>query len=281
MGVAPVRGASVCAVVHLHLDVVERLGRLGEAGQRRPAEVKVEDGGPVGAAAGRVRSVRAERRRHVLRVDVVVRRLQGRGQGVGVGVVEAVVIVAVERGRLQAAAAAALLLLRTRLPGLPNWRQGRQVLVVQQGRAPLGRVVDILQVGGEGWWAVAARSCGGIGGAVGEGRGLSGGLSGAVGLPGLLGLLRLLLSLLLLHQLPLNGGGAQHETNSLRLQQHLRLRLGGRGQGLAANPRRRRRRGRALRLRRGGALQRGGGGQRTGLLLQEPLGVDVGVNLHR
>lgn len=124
---------------------------------------------------------------------------------------------------------------------------------------------------------MAARSCGGIGRAVGDRRGLG----GAVSLWGLLGLLGLLLSLLLLHQLPLNGGGAQNETDSLRLQQHLGLRLGGRGQGIAANPRRRRRCGRALRLRGGGALQGGGDSQRAGLLLQEPLGVDVGVNLRR
>lgn len=39
---------------------------------RRPAEVEVEDRGSVGVAAGRVGPVGAERRRHILCVDVVV-----------------------------------------------------------------------------------------------------------------------------------------------------------------------------------------------------------------
>lgn len=132
---------------------------------------------------------------------------------------------------------------------------------------------------------MAARGRGGIGGgAVGEQGdrlGLGGGLRGAVSLSGLLGLLRLLLPLLLLHQLPLNGGGAQHEANALRLQQHLGLRLGGGRQWLGADPRRRRGCWRTLRLGRGGALQRGGDRQWTGLLLQEACGVHIGVNLRR
>lgn len=111
VGIAPVGGTPVGAAgVHLHLDVVEGFGRLGDAPQWRPAEVKVEDGGAVGAATSRVRAVRTERRRHVLRVHVVVGGLQGGRQGVGVGVVEAVVAVAVERGRLQAAAPSPALL---------------------------------------------------------------------------------------------------------------------------------------------------------------------------
>lgn len=48
-----------------------------------------------------------------------------------------VVVEAVDRRRLQDVAAV-LLLLRARLPRLPHRRQHRQVLVVQQGGAPLG-----------------------------------------------------------------------------------------------------------------------------------------------
>lgn len=51
-----------------------------------------------------------------------------------------VVVVAVEGWRLQPPLAASIVLhlLVAGLAGLPDGRQGREVLVVQEGRAPLG-----------------------------------------------------------------------------------------------------------------------------------------------
>ncbi len=114
-------GLRVAGVLRLslHLDVVQSV-RL----QTGPAEVEVEEGG-CGAIppAGRLQLVSAERDDHVLGVDVVVS---------GVGAVLPMAVETVDG-----------LVLGAALRVLSQRRQGGEVLVVQQSRPPLGRVVDV------------------------------------------------------------------------------------------------------------------------------------------